>query len=307
MKNKTIALDKGESALFEKQTTYVQTKVYEIKHKALRALSIFAVNTEIPSGSETVEWRYFDEVGSAKIIADYAKDFPNVDILAKKATATIRGIGNAYSYSIPEIRRAQRAGIQLDTKRGASARKFHDVAHDTICWVGDSKFGLQGFIGYPGNTEVVLQNGVGGTKTWATKTPDEMIKDVRAMISAGRVLTGGREVYNTFAFPQEQYDLLEGTRLTSESETSVLTYLQNTYKDITAWIGVLELKGVGAGATNRMYCFNRDAESMEYGIPQAFEQMEPDKVGMNYTTVCHSESAGMMEYNPVAVLYADGI
>lgn len=300
-------LDAGESAIFEGQTTHVMSKVYESKHKALKGLQIFQVNREVPSGSEIVEWRYFDEVGTAKIIADYAKDFPNVDVLAKKATARVRGLGNSYGYTIPEIRRAAQNGTQLDTLRGTAAKKFHDVAHDNIIWNGDSTYGLQGFIGYPGNSEVVLAAGAGGSKTFALKTPLEIFADFRAMKSAGSTLTGGRESYDTCLLPQEQYDLLEGLPVSDKADKTVLTYLKETYKDITLWMGVSELNGKGAGGTDRMYWFNRDAEHVEYVIPQDFEQMDPDKQGMSFVTVCHSESGGIIEKYPTAVLYADGI
>ena len=68
-----------------------------------------------------------------------------------------------------------------------------------------------------------------------------------------------------------------------------------------------ELNGAGAGGLDRIYYFNRDAEHVEYVIPQDFEQMDPDKQGMAYQTVCHSESGGIIEYYPTAVLWADGI
>lgn len=303
---KTVALDKGESVIFAEQTTYVQTKAYEVKHKALVALEIFAVDFEVPSGTETIEWRYIDEVGAAKIIADYAKDFPRVELFAKKRTATVRGLGNSYGYTTPEIRRTQRAGVPLDAKKATAARKFHDVSHDTIAWRGDATFGLQGFIGYPGNSEVVLPNGTGGSKLWSAKTTDEIIKDFRLMMSSGRSITAGRETYNTFLASPDLFDILEGTRLAVDSEKTILTYLKETYSDITLWKAVFELDGVGAGATDRVYLFNRDAEHVQYVIPQVFEQMPPERQGMEYVTVCHSESGGIKEYYPLAVLFADG-
>lgn len=311
MKNTTKQvshLDAGESALFESQTTHVVTKVYETKHKALKGLQIFAVKRDVPSGTETIEWRYFDEVGSAKVIADYSKDFPNVDLLSKRATARVRGIGNQYSYNIPEIRRAQQAGIQLDVAKGVAAKKFHDIAHDNIIWNGDANFGLQGFIGYPGNSEVVLPAGAGGSKTWALKTVKEILADFRILKSAGSTLTAGRETYDTVLMPQEQYDLLEGLPISDANpDKTVLTFLKETYKGITLWMGVNELNGKGAGGTDRVYYFNRDAEHIEYVIPQDFEQFDPDKQGMSFVTVCHSESGGIIEKYPTAVLYADGI
>ena len=304
---KTLVLDKEETALFEEQTTFVQTKVYETKHKALKALQVFSVNREVPSGTETIEWRYIDEVGSAKIIADYAKDFPNVDLYVKKVTGKVRGIGNMYQYTVPEIRRGQLAGVALDTKRAVAAKKFHDVTHDNIAWKGDANFGLQGFIGYPGNTEVVLAAGASTSKTWALKTSLEIIADFRTLKSAGSTLTSGRETYDTILMPQEQYDLIEGTPMSAENDKTILTYLKETYPNITLWMGLTELNGAGAGGLDRIYYFNRDAEHVEYVIPQDFEQMDPDKQGMAYQTVCHSESGGIIEYYPTAVLWADGI
>ncbi len=303
---KTLVLDKEESAIFEEQTTFVQTTVYESKHRALKAMQIFSVNREVSSGSEKVEWRYIDEVGTAKIIADYAKDYPDVDIFTKKQTAQIRGIGNSYKYSIPEIRRAARAGLALDTKRGVAAKKFHDVSHDKIAWKGDADFGLQGFIGYPGNTEIVLAAGASTSKTWALKTQLEILADFRNIRHAANTVTGDRETFNTVLLPSEQLALLEGT-LMPDSEKTILTFLKETYPEITMWMGVAELNGAGASGADRGYYFNRDSDYVEYVIPQDFEQMDPDKEGMVYKTVCHSESGGIIEYYPMAVFFFDGI
>ena len=307
MSKKTIALDKDEAVLFETQTTYVQTKALEVKHRAFVAFEIFSVDFDVPSGSETVEWRYFDAVGTAKIIADYAKDFPRVELLAKKATAQIRGLGNSYGYTIPEIRRAQRNGVNLDARKAIEARKFHDIGHDIIAWKGDATYGLQGFINYPGTSEVVLPVGASTFKTWSTKTADEIIKDFRLIVSSGRTITSSRETPDTVIMPTAQYDLIEGLRLSVEMDKSVLTYLKETYPQITIWKGVTELDGAGAGGLDRIMVFDRSAEHVQYTMPQMFEQMEPEREGMEYTTVCHSESGGIKAYYPVAILWADGL
>lgn len=307
MDKNPLILDADESAFFEAELKYVQARVFEVEHKTLKALTILSVNNDAPSGSETVAYRKFDAVGVAKIVADYATDFPRVDVYGKEESAKVRGIGDSYGYSIKEIRRAQMTGLRLEQRRAAAARRAIEEKLDSVAWKGDSEYGLQGLINFPGITEYTLANGAGGFKTWASKTAAERVKDVAGLLTSVVELTNGRAFCDTLIMPVAQYNLLAYTPMGPEGSKTILTFIRENFPTLTLIDWVSELKGAGAGGTDRIMAFNRSPDKVDFQMPQLFEQFPADKRGLEYVVICHAETAGTIVYFPQEVAFADGL
>jgi hypothetical protein len=265
------------------------------------------VSTEAASGADEITWRQFTQVGLAKIVSDYANDFPRVDVYGTETSVKVKSIGDSFGYSIKEIRRSQMAGTQLDTRRANAARRAIEEKIDSIAWSGDADHGVNGFISYPGITEHTVVVGASTFKTWATKTPDEIVKDITGLINAIINTTNGREIPDTLLLPITQYNLIANTRMTDGNDKTILRYVLDNNPYLTAVEWLTELAGAGAGATNRMMAYTRDPEHLTLEIPQPFEQFSPDKKGMEYEITCHAETAGVIVYYPLSVAYGDGI
>lgn len=306
MKVNMMKLDAAGSAFFNRELEFVKSKTYDVKRKDLRALALLPVETDTPNGAETITWRSYDQIGVAKIIADYATDFPNVDVLGEEKSVNPRGIGNAYHYSIEEIRRSQMTGQRLDSRKAAAARRGHDEKHDNIAWFGSTKYNLNGFIDYPGITEYTVLTGASGV-TWAEKTPDEIFKDVTGLLNAVQVPTNNREMPDTLFLPLAQYNDIAFRRVTDGDSTTVLTYILKNHPTLNAIEWVNELAGAGTGGKDRMMCLVRDVDHVAIQIPQPFEQFDADKKGMAYEIPCHSKTAGVIVYYPQSVAFGDGI
>lgn len=303
-----MRLDANESAFFKRQLEYVKSKTYDVKYKQLKAMSLIPVSTEAPSGADTITFRAYTKVGLAKIISDYANDFPRVDVYGEEKQARIKSIGDSYGYSIKEIRRAQMAGTNLDQRRADAARRASDEKVDSIAWNGDSDNGLKGLIGYPGTTEyTVPADGTGTTKTWSTKTPDQIVRDITGMINAIVDTTNGREAPDTLILPIAQYLIMANTRMTDGNDKTILKYVMenNPFLKTIEW--VVELKTAGAGSTARMIAYTRSPENLTLEIPQPFEQFAPQPKGMEFEVPCHQETGGVIVYYPLSVAWGDGI
>jgi hypothetical protein len=300
-------LDAAETVFFKRQLEYVKTKTYDTKYKNLKATQFLPVSMEANPGDDFIVWYSFSRAGTAKIIADYAHDFPRVDVYAEENQSKIKSIGDSYGYSIKEIRRAAKAGNQLNTRRANTARRAIEEKIDDIAWNGDDDFGLQGFFDYPGITEYTVPNdGTGSTKTWSTKTPDQIIRDLTGMQNAVSVPTYGREEVNQFLLPREQFNLIRNTRMTDGNSKTILTFFLENNPGVA--IDILdELSGAGAGSTDRMFSYVRDPNNLTLEIPQPFEQLEADKKGMEYEIPCHAECGGIIIYYPQSVVFGDGI
>lgn len=299
-------LDATETAFFKRQLEYVKTKTYDIKYRNLKAMSLIPVSNEAPAGADYIIWYSYGKAGMAKIISDYAHDFPRVDVFATENQSKIYSMGDAYGYSIKEVRRAAMAGNSLDTRRAATARRAMDELFDKLAWFGDADFNIQGFFDYPGITEYTVPNGAGGNPEWTTKTPLEINEDLVGLMDAVSVPTNGREQIDTILLPRARMNLLKNTLMSAGSDTTIYTFFTNNNPGVKLET-LDELKDQGVGSSQRMIGYVKDAEHLTQEIPQPFEQFEPDKKGMTWEIPCHAEFGGVIVYYPQSIAFGDNI
>lgn len=302
-----MRLDGMEQVFFDEQLALIKARTYDVRHKALKALTLLPVSTEQDPGAEHIIWSSFDQVGIAKLVSDYANDYPRVDIGGEEHTSPIKEIGASYGYSIKEIRRAQKAGISLDAKKAEACRRAIDEKQDSIAWKGDAKGKLPGFFNHPGITEYVAPNGAGGSKTWASKTADEIVADFAAIISTAPESTNGIEQPDTVIMPLSLYNKLQNTPYGSNRDKTILGFIRENYPQITRIDWVQDLVGAGAGNTSRVMAYARDPLKVEVQIPQRFEQMPPQLTGKVYDIICSQSTGGTLVYYPQSVVFADGL
>lgn len=302
-----LHMDAGEQVFFEEQLAMVKSRTYDVQHKSLKALTLLPVSTEQDPGATHIVWRSFDKVGMAKIIADYANDFPRADIAGVEHSSPVKDLGMSYGYSIKEIRRAQKAGIALDNKRAEACRRAIDEKQDKVAWFGDAKSNLPGFINAEGITEYVASNGASGSKTWASKTADEIVADFAAIVSTAPESTNGIEQPDTVILPLSLYLKLQNTPYGSNRDKMLLQFIRENFPQITRIDWVVDLATAGAGGSTRVMAYARDPMKVEVQITQRFEQLPPQLTGMVYDINCLQSTGGTLVYYPASVVYCDGL
>jgi hypothetical protein len=301
-------LDAKETVFFKRQLEYIKTQTYDTKYKDLKATTLIPVSTEAPAGAKTITFRSYSQTGVAKIISDYANDFPRVDVFGIEKEAKVKSVGDSYGYSIEEIRAAQMANTNLEQRRANAARRASDEKVDDIAWNGDTEYGLLGLINYPGITEYSVPNdGTGSTKTWSTKTPDQINRDVSGIIAGVVDSTNGKEQPDTLILPITQFLLINDTRMTDGNDKTILRFIldNNVFLKKIEW--VVEMKGAGVGGVDRMMVYPMDPRNLTLEIPQPFEQFDSQQKGMEFEIPCHQKTAGVIVYYPQSVSYGDGI
>lgn len=306
--NNPLRLDSNESAFFDRELAFVKSKTYDAKLAELKGLMLIPISTEAGAGVNEIVYQQYRGVGFAKVIADYAKDFPRVDVYGEEKSVKVKGIGDSYGYSIKEIRASQRAGKNLDQRRAMTARRAHDEQMNKMALKSDPINGTNGLLDYAGITEVTLQaDGTGSSKAWKNKTADQIVRDINDMVDAVMEPTSAREVPDTLLLPIAQFNDISTRRIGEAGEKTLMKYiLENSpYIKRIEWLS--ELKGFGVGNTDRAMVGRFDEEHLTLEIPQPFEQFEPQQEGMEFTIPCHSECAGVIVYYPLAFAFADGI
>ena len=306
--NNPMRLDSNESVFFNRELAYVKARSYDAKYAELKGLSLIPISTEAGAGINEIIFHQYRGVGFAKVIADYAKDFPRVDIYGEEKAVKVKGIGDSYGYSIKEIRASQRTGKNLDQRRAITARRAHDEMMNRMALKSNTADGTFGLLDFPGITEVTLQaDGTNSSKTWASKTPDQIVRDINDLVSAVMEPTSAREVPDTLLLPIAQYNDIATRRIGEAGEKTLMRYILDNSPYIKRIDWLSELKNFGAGGTNRALVGRFDEEHLTLEIPQPFEQFEAQQEGMEFTIPCHSECAGTIIYYPLAFAYADGI
>ena len=306
--NNPMRLDSNEHMFFNRELAYVKAKSYDAKYAELKGLSLIPISTEAGAGVNEIIFHQYRGVGFAKVIADYAKDFPRVDIYGEEKAVKVKGIGDSYGYSIKEIRASQRTGKNLDQRRAITARRAHDEMMNRMALKSNTADGTFGLLDFPGITEVTLQaDGTNSSKTWASKTPDQIVRDINDLVSAVMEPTSAREVPDTLLLPIAQYNDIATRRIGEAGEKTLMRYILDNSPYIKRIDWLSELKNFGAGGTNRALVGRFDEEHLTLEIPQPFEQFEAQQEGMEFTIPCHSECAGTIIYYPLAFAYVDGI
>lgn len=306
--NNPMRLDSNESVFFNRELAYVKARSYDAKYAELKGLSLIPISTEAGAGVNEIIFHQYRGVGFAKVIADYAKDFPRVDIYGEEKAVKVKGIGDSYGYSIKEIRASQRTGKNLDQRRAITARRAHDEMMNRMALKSNVADGTFGLLDFPGITEVTLQaDGTNSSKTWASKTPDQIVRDINDLVNAVMEPTSAREVPDTLLLPIAQYNDIATRRIGEAGEKTLMRYILDNSPYIKRIDWLSELKNFGAGGTNRALVGRFDEEHLTLEIPQPFEQFEAQQEGMEFTIPCHSECAGTIIYYPLAFAYADGI
>ena len=307
----TYRLDINESAFFRRQLEYILAKTYDVKYRDLLAFSLIPISNEAPSGATQVTWRQYTGVGFAKIIQDYTSDFPRIDTYGVENTTLIYGIGASYAYTVVEIRRAQMANVPIDQKKANFARRAIEQVINTLAWVGDTNFHINGLLNFPGITQAtIVADGSGSSTLWANKTPDQVIRDLNNLVTAVINTTNGKEIPTDLLLPISNYTYISQTKMSTPSDKTILQFFLENQR-AAGWIQRVtmlpDLNGIGALGTNRALVYCRDEDHLTLQIPQPYEQFPMDQKGMTFEVICHAETAGVLVYYPLAIAYFDGL
>lgn len=300
-------LDADENIFFARQLEQVRAKTYDLKYPGLIVRDLVPVDHEVDPGAETVKYEQFDMVGAAKIISSYSKDLPRIDIKGKEFFQVLKSIGESYGFNIQEIRAAKFAGKPLTARRASTARRVMEQKIDDIGATGDSGNGLQGFLGITNAQTFTVVNGVSGTATWATKTPDEVLKDMNGIVNQIVEQTKGVEIPDTLVLPLAQFNDISTRRVGTASDTTILKFFLGTSPYIKTVVPWIKTKAAGAAGKDRMVAYRRDPDALQLVMAQEYEEFAPEPDGLEFKIACHARTGGVVAYYPMSICYGDGI
>lgn len=309
-------LDAEQVAFFQRQIEAVKAQTYDVRYPALKARQLFPVSGDIDPGAQRVVYYTYDQAGQAKIISDYAKDLPRVDVFGRETVATVRSLGDSYAYSTQEIRSARMAGTPLEARRAMAARQAIEQLINRLAFTGDEEYGLVGFVNHPDIPRTTAPaDGTGNVTTWidtngaATKSAALIARDMGLLINGVMTQTSGVEMADYVVMPLEQYTYIATAQFSTASDVTILGWLQQAYPNVTFdWLPT-ELNGAGVDVADAdvAIAFSRDPSKISLEIPMEFTQYEPEKRSLEYVIDCEARFAGIRLFYPFSAHILEGI
>jgi len=297
----------------ESQTSHVEAQVYSIKYPDIQYPNLIPVDTSANPYATSVTYYSMDKAGKAEWVSGKAKDIPLVGTSMEKFETAVYMAGIGYDWGIEEVGQAAMLGINLGAEKASAARRAYEEFVDRVALFGDAAKGFSGLFDYPGiDSQPVENDGSGTSTTWATKTGDQILRDVNDMISGIYTSTLTTEIADTLIMPFARYNSI-ATRRLGDTNLTILEFLRqnNVYTATTGQPlvirGVRGLEEVGAGSSARMVAYRRSPEVLKLHIPMPHQFLQVQVTGLSYEVPGIFRLGGLDVRLPGAVRYRDGL
>lgn len=267
------------------QTAYIEAEVYRTQYPDIQFRGLMAVDNSAPDWIKTITYFSSDQVGRADWFHSSAKDIPLADVHRTKHDTTIEMAAIGYRYTLEEISYAMLIpGMRLDSERAMAASRASEEFLEQVALYGDTTKNLPGLLNYPGITIVDAPTGTGGS-TWDTKTADEIMADVNALLTGVYTASLTVEIADTLLLPVELLLLIATKRIGPDTAMTLLQYLRtnNAYSAVTGRPlnirGVRGLEDAGVGGSGRIVAYRNAPDVVKFHLPMEHRFLEVWRTG----------------------------
>jgi hypothetical protein len=299
---RSVRVDSAETAVLARQLEYIQTTLFNVEYPTPLALTFVPLDGEVPPDAATFTYREWDVSGQAEIIANYAGDLPRVDTTVKEYPQRIVDIGDAYGFSLQDLRAASFAGIPLDQYKARAAKEAIDRRVDEIISLGNTATGLKGFLNHPNVPTQAVTHG-----SWLTATADQIIADVNQLVT--KVIDQTRDIYqpDTLLVDHLRYQRIATLPRATGTDTTVLEFVLKTspwLKEIKPWY---RLQTAGSGSAPVALAYRKTPDVVRAVVPVPFQTMAPEIRNLEWVTNCLARIGGTVWYRPLAAVIGTGV
>jgi hypothetical protein len=222
-------------------------------------------------------------------------------------------------YTILELESAAKLGRPIDQQKFEGLQLKHQMDIDEQVYIGDTTTGDTGLV----NNSLVsnvsnVVNGVAGSASWATKSPDEILADVNAMLTSVWQASAWAVIPGRLMLPPAQFGFISTQKVSNAGNVSILKYIQDNNLLTTSGKGKLEilplkwLIGAGVGGTigtvgvDRAVVYTKEKQRVRY--PMTLLQRTPIQYDSIYHKTTYFCRLGSVEVvYPETIGYFDGL
>lgn len=291
------------------QLAYIEPKMYAKKYKEITYSQIIPISTAAGEYATSINYFYMDGRAIAKFVGSKSLDVPIAEIGAAQVVIPVELGATGYEYSDEELRQAIQLNQSLDAMKADVARRAYEELVQRTSMFGNTSLGLPGFLNNVNVTAGTVIDPGGGTE-WINKSPDQIIFDIVDLM--GSIWTDSLQIErpNALGLPTSQYNYISNTPRSINSDTTIKQWLLTNSEWFSSpgdIIAMPELIGAGAGGTDRMIAFTRDADKVILHIPMPLRFTQPQRKGRGFEIPGEFKVGGVEFRYPGSARYADGI
>lgn len=254
--------------------------------------------------------------GSGLVSAGGANGLPIVSANVEKGVYKAHVFAAALRVLFVEMQKAGQIGRSLDQMLTDGIRLAYDKHLDRHVYLGLEEYGSTGLLNEPEAVETTVANGAKGSTKWADKTPDEILADVNAALTANWAAAEYDETAlpNHILIPYEQYSSILTRKVTELAAETILDFLMKNNASVknggSLYIGPTRwCKGAGTGKTDRMavYVHNPRFLNMDELVPLSRIMSGPNVANVCYDTAYMANISQVEVLYPQCIAYYDGI
>lgn len=250
------------------------------------------------------------------LIRGQSNEIPVVQANTSKDIFKVFQWSNVLKVPFIDQQKMQGIGRSLDNILDNGIKLNYNKSIDYIVYRGVEEENIYGLVNNPNVTTTTVVNGAKGTKTWATKTPDEILDDINTLLTEAWTNSeydlGGMP--NHILIPPQQYTYIATRKVSDAGNVSILTYLleNNIAKNQGIELAIEPSRwcvGSGLSGTDRMVAYVNDESKVLIDIPvPLMRAMTQPSVGdMAYLTA-YAANIGQVKFLYYqCALYTDGI
>lgn len=299
-----------------RQASLIEPTVYAMKYQDIQYPGLVPVDTSAPEWIQSVTYFSMDSVGRAEWFSGLAHDVPKVELTREKFETSVSMAAIGYGYTLEELGTAQLLGMNLTNEKATAARRVAEEKIDQVAFVGDSAKGFTGLVNASTPTATTAPaDGTGSATTFASKTPDQILRDINGQLTGIFTGTLGAEIADTILLPYSVLLDISTRRIDAVNQTTIIEWVMknNIYTlttgqplTIRGMFGYLDT--AGASSTKRMVAYRRSPEVLKFHMPMPFRFLQPWQTGpIKFDVPGIFRLGGVDIRRPKAVRYLDGI
>lgn len=220
--------------------------------------------------------------------------------------------GMELGWSLPELASAQKVGRPIDQQKFTGLKLKHEMDIDEQVYIGDGVLNVTGLTNSPMVFTTNVANGASGSPSWLTKTEDEILADVNALLNTGWTNAGFAVVPSKLLLPPLKFSTLVSRKVSSAGNISILQYLKDNSLSNSINGRPLDIQpckwltGRGAGGADRMMAYTQEEDRVRFPLVP-LQRTPLEYRGLHQLTYYYGR-LGVVEWvYPETAAYADGL
>lgn len=297
-------------AFLTPQLHRIEAEVYMTRYPSFDITPFMPVNSDGDMWDVGTLVYSMDNVGNAEFLAAGAFDMPYASTKMDQGTRNFHLAAIGYEWNTQELQRAAKLGRSLSADKAQAAVQSADRFVYSKAMIGDATKGWTGFTNDANAPAANVPNdGAGSARTFASKTADQILRDLNEAITAVETGTGETHVANTVVLPTSEYNRIATTRL-SDTGSTILSFLQanNVAGQGLRILKSRALETAGASGTKRMVAYDNNPQVLRFLLPGPHQFLPAfQKSSLVYEVGGIMNVGGLDVRLPKALVYRDGI